>query len=227
MGLSDNLKRHRKDKGWTQEHLAHVSGVSVKTISRIESGGNHSLSSLSQLASAFEITVCDLNKAHFPNEVDVNSQLNELRAKDYLSRIKKIYLETGSFGEEYDASGNILKWNAFCNLLQEIKDQDLTSFIADELMDEVKLRVYRQLMNRFIFENHSPYCYRVYRDNELLDVDEVRKALIQYEENKKDINNKNIEKHQRVAIDWNEKKIELDIYCEMLNLYRSFHGTHK
>ena len=227
MELADNLKQLRKNNAWTQEYLSEVSGVSVKTISRIESGKGSNLRSLRLLASALNTTVLDLKKEHSPNEVDVYSQLNELRAKDYLSRIKKIYLETGFFAEEYDASGNLLKWNDFRDLLQEIKDQDLTFFIADELMDEVKLKVYRQLMDRFIFENHSPYCYRVYRDNELLDVDEVRKALIQYEENKKDINNKNIEKHQRVAIDWNEKNIELDIYGEMLSVYRSFYDTHK
>lgn len=50
----------RLKKGWTQEQLALVSGLSVRTIQRIERGETASADSLKALAAAFDIDFLDL-----------------------------------------------------------------------------------------------------------------------------------------------------------------------
>lgn len=44
----------RKEKGWSQQHLSLVSGVSLRTVQRVENEGNTSVETIKSLASAFE-----------------------------------------------------------------------------------------------------------------------------------------------------------------------------
>ncbi len=56
-----NVKGFRRDKGWTQEKLAEVSGVPQQYISELESGKrNPTLLTLHQLAQGLEIRLVDL-----------------------------------------------------------------------------------------------------------------------------------------------------------------------
>jgi len=50
------LIAHRRDKYWTQEDLAAASGVSTRTIQRLERSGGGSLETWKALAAAFEET---------------------------------------------------------------------------------------------------------------------------------------------------------------------------
>lgn len=47
----------RAERGWTQEHLASVSGVGVRTVQRLEAGGDASLETLRRVAAALEVPV--------------------------------------------------------------------------------------------------------------------------------------------------------------------------
>ncbi|CAA6606032.1 conserved hypothetical protein [Rhodospirillaceae bacterium LM-1] len=60
MTPANSLKQLRLDKGWTQEQLAGISGVSVRTIQRIEQGGTAGLESAKALAAAFGLALADL-----------------------------------------------------------------------------------------------------------------------------------------------------------------------
>lgn len=60
------LKQIRQNKGWTQDHLAQVSGVSVRTIRRLERGGNAGAETLQSLAAAIDCEVADLVQARAP-----------------------------------------------------------------------------------------------------------------------------------------------------------------
>ncbi|BDX08429.1 helix-turn-helix domain-containing protein [Planctobacterium marinum] len=51
------LKQLRLSKHWSQEQLAEMSGLSVRTIQRIESGQNASLESMKCLAAALDVTI--------------------------------------------------------------------------------------------------------------------------------------------------------------------------
>ncbi len=52
---SSKVKKLRIDKNWSQELLSEVSGLSLRTIQRVESGGNASLETVRVLAAAFEV----------------------------------------------------------------------------------------------------------------------------------------------------------------------------
>lgn len=55
-----NIQKLRLDRGWSQEELAMHSGISVRTIQRIENGKRASLESLKCLAAVFETSVSNL-----------------------------------------------------------------------------------------------------------------------------------------------------------------------
>ncbi len=56
------IKRLRDRKNWSQEQLAVMSGLSVRTIQRIEGGNKASLESLKALASVFEVEISTLTE---------------------------------------------------------------------------------------------------------------------------------------------------------------------
>ncbi|OOE95576.1 XRE family transcriptional regulator [Salinivibrio sp. MA351] len=57
-----NVKALRVQKGWSQDQLAQFSGLSVRTIQRIERGHKPGLESLKSLAAVFDIDITDLQK---------------------------------------------------------------------------------------------------------------------------------------------------------------------
>ncbi|AOE49447.1 helix-turn-helix domain-containing protein [Kangiella sediminilitoris] len=56
------IKKLREQKQWSQEQLSILSGISIRTIQRIESGNRASLESLKALASVFETNIETLQK---------------------------------------------------------------------------------------------------------------------------------------------------------------------
>ena len=84
------VRKLRLEKGWSQETLAEVSGLSVRTIQRLERGGNASLESLCALAAVLEVDVANLSK-----ETSMNSRTEvsepEREALEYVRDIKGFY----------------------------------------------------------------------------------------------------------------------------------------
>jgi len=56
------LKKLRKNNNWSQEQLATLSGLSLRTIQRVEAGNTASLETLKSLASVFEINISKLTE---------------------------------------------------------------------------------------------------------------------------------------------------------------------
>jgi transcriptional regulator with XRE-family HTH domain len=54
------IRSKRENLGWTQDHLATVTGLSLRTIQRIEKTGSASLESVTALASVLAVEVADL-----------------------------------------------------------------------------------------------------------------------------------------------------------------------
>ncbi len=54
------IKRWREERHWSQEHLADMAGVGLRTLQRIENGQQASADSLKALASAFQVDVTAL-----------------------------------------------------------------------------------------------------------------------------------------------------------------------
>ena len=57
-----DIKKMRLERHWSQEQLAEMSGLSIRTIQRIENGENAGLESLKSLASIFETNITDSDK---------------------------------------------------------------------------------------------------------------------------------------------------------------------
>ena len=57
MNSSHQVKQLRLQRAWSQEQLAELAGVSVRTIQRIENGDRPGLETLSALAAVFEVNV--------------------------------------------------------------------------------------------------------------------------------------------------------------------------
>ncbi len=61
MKIDSNLiKKLRAAKGWSQEQLSEVCGLSLRTVQRLENGGNASIESVRALAAAFSIEPTEL-----------------------------------------------------------------------------------------------------------------------------------------------------------------------
>ncbi|MGF7437004.1 helix-turn-helix domain-containing protein [Lentilactobacillus senioris] len=88
----------RKAKGWTQEQLADQSGLSIRTIQRLESGSDASLDTLRLVAEALNVSVEDLfiqvedpNKEKEITEFteEQSSQISKRQADENLFRLLK------------------------------------------------------------------------------------------------------------------------------------------
>ncbi|MEW6164310.1 MAG: helix-turn-helix domain-containing protein [Pseudomonadota bacterium] len=56
------IRQLREARGWTQEHLAEVAGLSSRTVQRIEAEGNASPESRMALAAALDVEAGDLGE---------------------------------------------------------------------------------------------------------------------------------------------------------------------
>ena len=78
-----DIKKMRLERHWSQEQLAEMSGLSIRTIQRIENGENAGLESLKSLASVFETNIADSDK---------NEEIEQIRKEEeYVQNIKGFY----------------------------------------------------------------------------------------------------------------------------------------
>ncbi len=84
--MGDNvIKLRRLGRGWSQEQLAEMCGLSVRTIQRIENGDQASLETMSAIAAVFGCDVAQL-RATASAEAEttddgINQRLQEARAR--------------------------------------------------------------------------------------------------------------------------------------------------
>ncbi len=100
------LRKLRLQHGWSQEHVAEITDLSVRTIQRIERGGQASLESAKALAAVFQVDVStfinesgennmseQINK--HSNEIDTDTKpavtTEEESAINYVKGIKEFY----------------------------------------------------------------------------------------------------------------------------------------
>ena len=97
------MKTLRNKHNWSQEQLAHLSGLSIRTIQRIENGENVGLETLKSLAAVFEVNVNELKEDRtmtpeiILSEVKSNSDDSIQQQKTALEKaqsIKNLYLTT-------------------------------------------------------------------------------------------------------------------------------------
>lgn len=122
------LRKIRLERGWSQEQLSELSGVSTRTIQRIERGKKASLETLKCLAAVFETEI-----NHLQQEPEMNESLsNEDRAA--LSKVKE-WMQYDDSGYIIDPSLSAEERDAL-NYVREVKGfyNHLISFVAVMLM---------------------------------------------------------------------------------------------
>jgi len=63
---TQEVRRLRTERGWSQEHLAQAAGLSVRTVQRVEAEGTASLATASCLAATFEVSLLALQRQDGP-----------------------------------------------------------------------------------------------------------------------------------------------------------------
>ncbi|ARV05279.1 hypothetical protein BTO04_00590 [Polaribacter sp. SA4-10] len=78
-----DIKKMRLERHWSQDQLSEMSGLSIRTIQRIENGENAGLESLKSLAAVFEINITDSDKTQ---------EIEQIRKEEeYVQNVKGFY----------------------------------------------------------------------------------------------------------------------------------------
>jgi transcriptional regulator with XRE-family HTH domain len=92
------IQKLRLQRGWSQEQLAEVSGLSVRTVQRLERGQSGSLESLNALAAVFEI---DLNRLKEPTletpQAAADIRPDEALALAHVRKVKGFYIHLSQY----------------------------------------------------------------------------------------------------------------------------------
>ncbi|SRR3990167_5007648 len=87
-----NVQKLRLQRGWSQQQLADLSGLSTRTIQRIENGQPASAESLKSLASVFEIDFSSLSSEQDMAATPTASRLDEQLALAKVRKLRAFYI---------------------------------------------------------------------------------------------------------------------------------------
>jgi transcriptional regulator with XRE-family HTH domain len=121
LSYSNEIKRLRVERAWPQEQLSAISGVSTRTIQRIENGEAASFDTLKAIATAFSIDVTELvnakeesgNKPH-----DVNFLVRITSGTELF----KIVFGADGYQFDNDTLENETEVELVSNFLQDLHD---------------------------------------------------------------------------------------------------------
>lgn len=87
------VQKLRLKRGWSQQQLAQASGLSTRTIQRIEAGYPASTESLKSLAAVFEVDFSTLNPEQtMTTTAESSSDQQEAEAFQYVRKLRGFYL---------------------------------------------------------------------------------------------------------------------------------------
>lgn len=85
-----NIRQLRLEKGWSQIQLAELSGLSLRTVQRIEKGSKPTIESLKAIASVFETEWSELVSPSEFNQIDESKLSNEeLLDLEHIREVKR------------------------------------------------------------------------------------------------------------------------------------------
>lgn len=85
-----SIRNLRLQRGWSQEQLSELCGLSIRTIQRIERGQNPSLESLKSLAAVFEVDMKELGSS-VPDSESVCTNAQEQLVMNQVQEIRGFY----------------------------------------------------------------------------------------------------------------------------------------
>lgn len=121
------VRKLRLQRGWSQDQLAELTGLSVRTVQRIERGNSPSLESARSLAAVFEVDITtfmteDSDMQNIEQPPKANLEDDEREAIRYAKRVKEFYegliayvilaivfLFALGIGE-FDGKGHVIFW---------------------------------------------------------------------------------------------------------------------
>lgn len=92
-----DIKKLRLQRAWSQEQLAECSGLSVRTVQRLEKGGQMSLESRKSIAAAFDIDADDITETAKLSEEKILSDLEQQTLKE-VKQLKRFYTKSIRYG---------------------------------------------------------------------------------------------------------------------------------
>lgn len=87
------IQKLRLKRGWSQQQLAEASGLSVRTVQRMEAGQPASMETLKSLAAVFEIDFASLQtEPEMTSNAATIDEKQEAEAFAHVRRLKRFYL---------------------------------------------------------------------------------------------------------------------------------------
>ncbi len=91
-----NIRELRKQKYWSQDQLAQMSGLSIRTIQRIERDQKAGLESLKALSAVFDIEISELQREAVDAAGIITAEQNDqVRKEAYAEGVKGVYKLVG------------------------------------------------------------------------------------------------------------------------------------
>lgn len=92
------VQKLRLQRAWSQEQLADLSGLSVRTIQRLEQGQTPSLETQKALASVFEINLDALKDPEMVFSPEPALRTDEALALAHVRKVKAFYIHLAQYG---------------------------------------------------------------------------------------------------------------------------------
>ena len=91
------VQKLRVQRGWSQEQLAELTGLSTRTIQRIERGKKASAESLKAIAAVFEVDLSALREPDMQSSATSQVSPEEALALAHVRRIKGFYMHLAEY----------------------------------------------------------------------------------------------------------------------------------
>lgn len=91
------VQKLRLQRGWSQQQLAELSGLNVRTIQRIEKGQEPSVESLKSLAAVFNVDFLTLKEQGMENVINESQSAEEILAFNQVRKLKGFYIHLAQY----------------------------------------------------------------------------------------------------------------------------------
>jgi transcriptional regulator with XRE-family HTH domain len=91
------VQKLRLQRGWSQQQLAELSGLNVRTIQRIEKGQEPSVESLKSLAAVFNVEFSTLKEQGMDNIISESQSAEEILAFNQVRKLKGFYIHLAQY----------------------------------------------------------------------------------------------------------------------------------
>ena len=91
------VQKLRLQRGWSQQQLAELSGLNVRTIQRIEKGQEPSVESLKSLAAVFNLDFSTLKEQGMDNVISESQSAEEILAFKQVRKLKGFYIHLAQY----------------------------------------------------------------------------------------------------------------------------------